>query len=284
MGQVFLMGGSGGIDVEGADATTEQVLNGAKFYSNENKGDEILVGSMPNNGKIEQTLNAGGTYTIPTGYHNGEGYVKATDLALQTTGTATASAILKGKTAWVDGSQITGTIPSQSGENITITTTAKTYSAGYYPSGWTVSAPTQRSAPDKPLNPGEYVDYYAGYYPSNWRVSANGIRGARGLCSRNTDKLNLGDTVVTFSWNNIGFKPNYLCIVVGKIDSSASSGNYVSAVYWNGTSLSYTNIGQDDKIPSFRSVSATGCTIKFTIPVGWDAGTISGQSYFIAAS
>lgn len=258
MGQVFLMGGSGGIDVEGADATTEQVLNGVKFYSNENEGDEILVGSMPNNGKVEKTLNAGGTYTIPAGYHNGEGYVKATDLASQTHATATASTILSGYTAWVKGSKVTGSIqvktPSVEG-GLSYSQSA-TYDPGYYPRRWTVTAP-----------------------------AAGGVtRGARGLCSRNTDKLNLGDTVVTFSWNNIGFKPNYLCIVVGKIDSSASSGNYVSAVYWNGTSLSYTNIGQDDKTPSFQSVSATGCTIKFTIPVGWDAGTIIGQSYFIAAS
>ncbi len=56
---------------------------------------------MTNNGAINKTLNAGGSYTVPAGYHNGSGKVTAESLANQTPGTATAADIANGKTAWV---------------------------------------------------------------------------------------------------------------------------------------------------------------------------------------
>ena len=55
MGKIFLFGGSGGIDVEGADAKPEQVLSGAKFFSNENEGDESQTGSRQNNGALNKS-------------------------------------------------------------------------------------------------------------------------------------------------------------------------------------------------------------------------------------
>ncbi len=73
---------------------------------------ETVAGTMPNNGKVSpDALAAGGSYTIPKGYHNGEGKVTAQNLASQTDGTATEDDVLKGKTAWVDGVKVTGTIP-----------------------------------------------------------------------------------------------------------------------------------------------------------------------------
>ncbi len=64
---------------------------------------------MANNGAISQTLNAGESYTVPAGYHNGSGRVTAASLASQTSGTAGAGDILTGKTAWVNGTKLTGT-------------------------------------------------------------------------------------------------------------------------------------------------------------------------------
>ena len=72
---------------------------------------------MVNRGAVSQTLNAGGSYTIPEGYHNGSGKITASSLASQTPGTATANDIASGKTAWVNGKKITGT--------------GKTYNDGY---------------------------------------------------------------------------------------------------------------------------------------------------------
>lgn len=59
--------------------------------------------------KVTTTVSCGQTYTIPTGYHNG-GTVTGASLSSQTPGTAAAGDILSGETAWVNGSQLTGTL------------------------------------------------------------------------------------------------------------------------------------------------------------------------------
>ena len=87
------------------NATAEQILKDYKAYS----GGKLLVGTMANNGAVNASLNAGQSYTIPAGYHNGSGKVTANSLASQTQGTATADNISKGKTAWINGKLVTGT-------------------------------------------------------------------------------------------------------------------------------------------------------------------------------
>ena len=73
-----------------------------------NQNGEILTGTMVNRGAVTQALNAGGSYTIPAGYHNGLGKVTGNSLASQTSATAVAADIKSGKTAWVNGVKITG--------------------------------------------------------------------------------------------------------------------------------------------------------------------------------
>ena len=70
---------------------------------------------MPNQGAKTASLNCGGSYTIPAGYHNGSGKVTANSLASQTSATAAAGDIVSGKTAYVNGTKITGTITSVEG-------------------------------------------------------------------------------------------------------------------------------------------------------------------------
>ena len=65
---------------------------------------------MTNHGAVTQALNAGGSYTIPKGYHNGSGKVTGNSLASQTGADAVAADILSGKTAWVNGTRVTGTL------------------------------------------------------------------------------------------------------------------------------------------------------------------------------
>ena len=86
--------------------SADKVLAGETF-STENDTD--LSGTMPNKGAVTSSLNCGGSYTIPKGYHNGSGRVTANSLASQTSANATANDIMNGKTAWVNGSKITGT-------------------------------------------------------------------------------------------------------------------------------------------------------------------------------
>lgn len=60
------------------------------------------TGDIPQIGAVSETLNAGETYQVPEGYHNGEGIVTANSLESQTVGTAIADDITSGKTAWVN--------------------------------------------------------------------------------------------------------------------------------------------------------------------------------------
>ena len=86
------------------NATADKILSGYKAYS----GGKLLTGTMVNRGAVNSSLNCGGSYTIPAGYHNGSGKITANSLASQTTGTATANNLSNGVTAWVNGVKITG--------------------------------------------------------------------------------------------------------------------------------------------------------------------------------
>lgn len=90
-----------------ATATDAEILIGKTAWV---KG-VLVVGTMIDNRATEITLQAGEEYIIPEGYHHGSGKVVVSTLASQTTGTAEAGDIAVGKTAWVNGVLITGTIP-----------------------------------------------------------------------------------------------------------------------------------------------------------------------------
>ena len=70
-----------------------------------------VKGTNPDNGAVyPSALSAGASYTIPRGHHNGNGRVVARDLASQTQANAGAGDILLGKSAWVNGRKINGTM------------------------------------------------------------------------------------------------------------------------------------------------------------------------------
>ena len=92
-------------DIKDATAEDGNVLSGKVYYNNNGKRD----GTMPNRGGMSAELSAGGSVSIQEGYHNGEGVVRAQDLASQTPGTAAAANIEAGYTAWVNGEMVEGT-------------------------------------------------------------------------------------------------------------------------------------------------------------------------------
>ncbi|WP_061307260.1 hypothetical protein [Clostridium botulinum] len=105
-GSDFILQGKGG----GGNATADKVLSGNTFTND--SGPQI--GSMPNQGAKTATLNCGGSYIIPAGYHNGNGKVIANSLVNQTPGNATTAQILSGFSAWVNGNKINGSASIES--------------------------------------------------------------------------------------------------------------------------------------------------------------------------
>lgn len=100
------------------NAAAAQVLAGYTFSNAAGTG---ITGTMTNRGAVKSTLNAGKSYTIPAGYHNGTGTVTANSLASQTAANATAAQITSGYTAWVNGVKISGVrTPSIKSENLSL--------------------------------------------------------------------------------------------------------------------------------------------------------------------
>lgn len=149
--------GSTIFDVEGtftsdATATAENILSGKTAYKNGSK----LTGTMANNTIGSKTISkTTDTITIPKGYTEGgtvkldsteagkivAGNIKTGVSILGVAGsftsdaTAEAGHILSGKTAYVDGTKVIGTINSKAAATYTPSTSDQTIAAGQYLSG-----------------------------------------------------------------------------------------------------------------------------------------------------
>ncbi len=132
MGRIWMPGGGGGADLDVITAGAGDVLDGKVIVD---KDGNPLTGTMPNRGAVSQELAAGGSYTVPAGYHNGAGVVTAKNLASQTGGTAVAADIRSNKTAWVNGVKLTGSMTEKAAATYTPKTTNQTIAAGQYLTG-----------------------------------------------------------------------------------------------------------------------------------------------------
>lgn len=140
MGKILITGGSGsGLDPDELTAAPAQVLTG---YTAGVKGnDEPASGAMANRGAVSSALNSGQSYTIPEGYHNGNGRITANPLSGQTSANAAATDIITGKTAWVNGARITGTMANRGAVNAALNCGGSyTIPQGYHSGGGKITA------------------------------------------------------------------------------------------------------------------------------------------------
>ena len=130
---VFVKGG--GTTLEEVSATTKEVLYGYTY--NDSEG-EVQIGTMPNNGAINETINVGGKFEGNAGYYSS---IKVTGPTL--TGNAEVSNVLADKTFYSNSGTIqTGTMANRGIVNETIGID-ESYSGleGYY-SSINITGPT----------------------------------------------------------------------------------------------------------------------------------------------
>lgn len=126
-----------------ATAESKDVLGGKTCWVN---GVEI-IGTMPNNNAQKILVDCDEVYTIPKGYHNGEGTVTGNSLSSQTVATATSDDILNDKTAYVNGKELTGTMPNNGHIDATILPNETvTITKGYHDGTGTVSVNSTATA------------------------------------------------------------------------------------------------------------------------------------------
>lgn len=155
------------------------------------------TGTMTNNGAKTASLNCGGSYTIPAGYHNGSGKVTANSLASQTSATAAAAQITKGYTAWVNGVKVIGTRPAIT---TTLTGTDKIYIYERYGTYYKIiKFSKQFDSPPKVTvaagNPSSDTISFDNVTEGSFRAIAKNVNGVTG----NTDAFTWTATGVTSS-------------------------------------------------------------------------------------
>lgn len=264
-------------DVSQVTANAANVLAGTYIVTNQGR----IQGTMKNNGNVAGTISTkDGSYTIPTGYHSGSGTVKISDTEkakiipanikkgvtiLGQTGTceagtttsgtdttdatASASDIRSGKTAYVNGRKLTGTIPNQAAQTITPGTTDKTIASGKYLSGTqTIKGDSKLVASN--IKSGISIFGVTGTYTGSSSGSSSGsglpntiIAGdtpvIANLAGMNITSTTMTDTKISITIKKAG---TYRFKIPAVAKSSFSSGSPTVSLYKNGTSANSTTI------------------------------------------
>ena len=261
MGKITATGIGSSVGSDDCTAGKAQVLAGYTAVTSDSE-DEAVTGTMPNNGEQSATLKCGQSKQIPAGYTTG-GTVTAADLASQTGATAAANQISSGKTAWVNGKQVTGTLTERGQYQSGGAAFTGSYFAinslpeGIYRKNGASWAPEARCTADQLRNAlgitagkikkGEVIAgvtgtwegyvanptdlYYKGSNPAGFYVSDNGA----GYCSASFDGVYITVTSNTTSANS-------LTITAGKAYNLSGYSkliielNVSKAPYYNNTS------------------------------------------------
>ncbi len=232
-------------------ATEADVLETKTFLTEDGT---LKTGTMKNNNGMDAKLGAGDTKEIPAGYTSG-GTITVKTLKEQTPGDATKGDILNGKKAWVEGTQLTGSMPNKSGQ--TVTTSTVTTSEDY----------TQLTIPE------------AGYYSTNSKIQT--------LSSNVSSVSEIAKGDINFSSGDkkikLDFKPDFVGCVMWQINvfdgTIVFARRFSSKEYFvgiaNGTYKHCTMGGTNEVGIGFRSIDDDGFTL-------YNTSGKSGTLYYVA--
>lgn len=246
-----------------------------------NADGETITGTMPNNGAVSKTLDAKNTsYTIPAGKHNGSGEVKITpesktitpskadqtitptsgkvltsvlveaipDLYIDTTDAdAVAADILAGKTAFVAGNKVTGTMADRGAvtQVLDTTTTSYTIPAGKHNGAGKVSISTETKSATPTKSP-QTIKPSTGRVLSSVTVAAipAAYQDVTGVTATAADVLD-NKYIVTSDGQRIEGAIPVNGAITGSIDGMTTTSYTIPAGYTTGGTVSLTSDIED---------------------------------------
>ena len=169
MGICLIIKSGGGTDTSTATASADKILSGYTAYVN----DVCIVGTMINNGAQSGSLNASGSSTIASGWHNGSGKINANSLSSQTGSTTAGTGdALSGYTYWANGTKYTGTMVNRGTKTWTIGANgSQTIEAGWHNGSGTVKQSLSTDGSESWVTPttSQKQLCWSGYYYSKNR-------------------------------------------------------------------------------------------------------------------
>ena len=252
---------SRGANTSDATAVASNILYPKTAYIATGKA----TGSMPDNGAVSQTLDTTTTsYTVPSGYHNGQGTVSITTQSKSAT-PSTSSQTISPDTGKVLSSVSIEAIQTQT-KSVTPSTSAQTITpdSGKYLTSVSVDAIATQSKSATPTGSAQTISPDSGYYLSS--VSVGAVTSSSGI----------GQTIYNDGYsagNTAGYTSGYSAGVSDTKVGTAGAAQVLSGY----TFTNVSSVGAPGSMPNrgawTTSVTPSSASQTVTIPEGYHNGS-----------
>ena len=278
MSEVMIPVRGGGTSSDDVTASRSNILQGKTTVTSDSD-DEIVEGTMPNCGAKTAELACGESYPIPEGYHDGKGKVTAKSLASQTSANAGAGDILSGKTVYVNGSKVIGTMANQGAKTASLNCGGSyTIPAGYHNGSGKVTANSLASQTG--VQSGKTA-ISAGVVRSGYEGWVNGSRVSGNMTNYtgNTNRKTITPSTAQQTWKiPAGYHDGNGYVAVNAAAAGSSAAIFGSFYCWNSSTDGNINTYPNQNKANIDANGTDGFKIKYAGKYKIFAHLYSGSS------